>query len=156
MTDEQITVSNPIACVPLSHIRYMVKKVAKLLDTQGISCCHCPRTRYILSPLSDCKDSIPVIGLNIICPFGAANYRFELTIEPRPESAKLEPEKKAGQPSRAILANTALPKEGRIGQRAKRMHRMEPPEILLPDLLSQIPEDAGVGSQEGGDLYAEV
>ena len=71
VTDEQITVSNPIACVPLSHIRYMVKKVAKLLDTQGISCCHCPRTRYILSPLSDCKDSIPVIGLNIICPFGA-------------------------------------------------------------------------------------
>ena len=26
VTDEQITVSNPIACVPLSHIRYMVKK----------------------------------------------------------------------------------------------------------------------------------
>ena len=112
----------------------MVKKVAKLLDTQGISCCHCPRTRYILSPLSDCKDSIPVIGLNIICPFGAANYRFELTIEPRPESAKLEPEKKAGQQSRTVLANTALPKEGRTGQRAKRMRRMEPPEILLPDL----------------------
>ena len=134
VTDEQITVSKPIPCVPISHIRYMVKKVANLLDTQGISCCHCPRTRYILSPLSDCKDSIPVIGLNIICPFGAANYRFELTIEPRPESAKLEPEKKGGQQSRTVLANPALPKEGRIGQRAKRMHRMEPPEILLPDL----------------------
>ena len=156
VTDEQITVSNPIPCVPISHIRYMVKKVAKLLDTQGIPCCHCPQTRYILSPLSDCKDSIPVIGLNIICPFGAANYRFELTIEPKPESAKLEPEKKGGQQSRTVLANTALPKEGRIGQRAKRMHRMEPPEILLPDLPSQIPEDAGVGSREGGDLYAEA
>ena len=156
VTDEQITVSKPIPCVPISHIRYMVKKVAKLLDTQGISCCHCPRTRYILSPLSDCKDSIPVIGLNIICPFGAANYRFELTIEPRPESAKLEPEKKGGQQSRTVLANTALPKEGRIGQRAKRMHRMEPPEILLPDLPLQIPENVGAGSQEGGDLYAEA
>ena len=81
VTDEQITVSKPIPCVPLSHIRYMVKKVAKLLDTQGISCCHCPRTRYILSPLSDCKDSIPVIGLNIICPFGtcsSSNYYLPL------------------------------------------------------------------------------
>ena len=134
----------------------MVKKVAKLLDTQGISCCHCPRTRYILSPLSDCKDSIPVIGLNIICPFGAANYRFELTIEPRPESAKLELEKKGGQQCRTVLANPALPKEGRIGQRAKRMHRMEPPEILLPDLPPQIPDNAEAGSQEGGDLYAEA
>lgn len=156
VTDAQITVSNPIPCVPISHIRYMVKKVAKLLDTQGISCCHCPRTRYILSPLSDCEDSIPVIGLNIICPFGSANYRFELTIEPRPESAKLEPEKKGGQQSRTVLANTALPKEGRIEQRAKRMHRMEPPEILLPDLPPQIPDNAEAGSQEGGDLYAEA
>ena len=134
----------------------MFKKVAKLLDTQGISCCHCPRTRYILSPLSDCKDSIPVIGLNIICPFGAANYRFELTIEPRPESAKLEPEKKGGQQRRTVLANTALPKEGRTGQRAKRRHRMDPPEILLPDLPPQIPDNAGAGSQEGGDLYDEA
>lgn len=156
VTDEQITVSNPIPCVPISHIRYMVKKVAKLLDTQGISCCHCPRTRYILSPLSDCEDSIPVIGLNIICPFGAANYRFELTIEPRPESAKMEPEKKVGQQNRTRLSNTALPKEGRIGQRAKRMHRMEPPEIYLPDLPPQIPENAGAGNQEGGDLYAKA
>ena len=134
----------------------MVKKVAKLLDTQGISCCHCPRTRYILSPLSDCKDSIPAIGLNIICPFGAANYRFELTIEPRSESAKLEPEKKTGQQHRTVLANTALPKESRTGQRAKRMHKMEPPEILLPDLPPQVPENPGTGSQEGGDLYAEA
>ena len=105
---------------------------------------------------SDCKDSIPVIGLNIICPFGAANYRFELTIEPRPESAKLEPEKKGGQQRRTVLANTALPKEGRTGQRAKRRHRMDPPEILLPDLPPQIPDNAGAGSQEGGDLYAEA
>ena len=67
-----------------------------------------------------------------------------------------ETEKKAGQQNRTILANSALSKVGRIGQRTKRMHRMEPPEILLPDLPSQIPEDAGAGSQEGGDLYAEA
>ena len=33
---------------------------------------------------------------------------------------------------------------------------MEPPEILLPDLPPQIPENAGSGSQKGGDLYAEA
>src|SRR5699024_5550525 len=85
-----------------------------------------------------------------------ANYRFELTIEPKLESAKLEPDEKGGQQSRTVLANTALPKEGRIGQRAKRMHSMEPPEILLPDLPPQIQDNAEPGNQAGGDLYAEA
>ena len=87
VTDAQITVSNPIPCVPISHIRYMVKKVAKLLDTQGISCCHCPRTRYILSPLSACIDTVNQYTLSIICPYGKAAYRFELTATPEEKPA---------------------------------------------------------------------
>lgn len=159
VTDEQITVSKPIPCVPISHIRYMVRKVAKILDTQGISCCHCPQTRYILSPLSDCKDSIPVIGLNIICPFGAAEYRFELTIEPRPESAKLKPEKKGGQQDWTALPATPPLQKGRIGYRSEKTQQKgfpEIPELLLPDLSPQIPKNAEAGSQEGGDLYVEA
>ena len=159
VTDEQITVSKPIPCVPIPHIRHMVKKVAKLLDTQGISCCHCPRTRYILSPLSDCKESIPVVRLTIICPFGAAKYQFELTIEPRPESAKTKPEKKGGQKGRSALPATPPPQKGRIGYRPGKMQPMgfpEIPEILLPDLSPQIPENVKAGSQEGGDLYVEA
>ena len=67
-----------------------------------------------------------------------------------------ETEKKAGQQNRTILANSALSKVGRIGQRTKRMHRMEPPEILLPNLSWQIPENTKARTQEGGDLYVEV
>lgn len=153
VTDEQIIVSKPIPCVPISHIRYMVRKVAKLLDTQGISCCHCPRTSYILSPLSDCKDSIPVISLNIICPFGASKYQFELTIEPRPDSAKVKPEKVDGQQNQAVQPITALPKAGGTGKPPHRINGPELPEILLPDISRHVLTNTEAKSQEGGDLY---
>ena len=50
--DTQITVSKNDSCVPDSHMKYIVQKVAELLDSQRIPCCHCSKTRYILSPLS--------------------------------------------------------------------------------------------------------
>lgn len=84
--DEQITVSENQSCVPDSHIKFMVQKIAELLQTQGIPCCQCPKTQYILSPLLDCKDIVNQFSLNIICPYRYAGYQFELTIEPRDTS----------------------------------------------------------------------
>ena len=79
ITDEQIIVSQEGSCVPESHIKAIVRKVAEILEIQGISCCRCPKTKYILSPLSACKDSIYLYSLRIICPWGKAAYQFELT-----------------------------------------------------------------------------
>lgn len=90
VSDEQISVSENDCCVPDSHMRYIIKKVVELLNTQGIPCCHCPRTRYILSPLSACIDIFNQYTLSIICPFGNSVYRFELTLSSGNESAKIE------------------------------------------------------------------
>ena len=49
VTDSQITVTKNDSCVPDSHMKFIVQKVAELLDSQGIPCCHCSKTRYILS-----------------------------------------------------------------------------------------------------------
>ena len=82
ITDEQIIVSQEGSCVPESHIKVIVRKVAEILEIQGISCCRCPKTKYILSPLSACKDSIYLYSLRIICPWGKAAYQFELKLKP--------------------------------------------------------------------------
>lgn len=89
--DTQITVSKNDSCVPDSHMKYIVQKVAELLDSQGIPCCHCSKTRYILSPLSACKDILNQYTLNIICPYGSASYRFELHVHPGEASAPPDP-----------------------------------------------------------------
>jgi hypothetical protein len=72
-------------------MKFIVQKVAELLDSQGIPCCHCSKTRYILSPLSACKDIFNTFTLNIICPYGNAAYRFELSVSPGDESAQKMP-----------------------------------------------------------------
>ena len=91
VTDSQITVTKNDSCVPDSHMKFIVQKVAELLDSQGIPCCHCSKTRYILSPLSACKDIFNTFTLNIICPYGNAAYRFELSVSPGDESAQKMP-----------------------------------------------------------------
>ncbi len=147
VTDDQIVVSKPLPCVPLSHIQYMVRKVAKLLDTQGLCCCHCPQTRYILSPLSDCKDSIPVMNLSIICPFGAAKYGFELTIEPRAKSVPDKTKKQRITRQPTFPTDTPTLKEGRKG-RQKYQAYWRAPEIHLPDETAK--------NQEGGKPHVEA
>ena len=99
VTASQITDTKNDSCVPDSHMKFIVQKVAELLDSQGIPCCHCSKTRYILSPLSACKDILNQYTLNIICPYGNAVYRFELSISPGKESAQEKP---------AMAAHTAL------------------------------------------------
>ena len=85
--EEQITVPENESCVPVSHMKFIIKKVAELLQTQGIPCCECSKTRYILSPLSACIDTVNQYTLNIICPYGKAAYRFELTVTPEEKLA---------------------------------------------------------------------
>lgn len=43
VTDSQITVTKNDSCVPDSHMKFIVQKVAELLDSQGIPCCHCSK-----------------------------------------------------------------------------------------------------------------
>ena len=90
--DEQITinddsdsVSSNAPCVSKSHIRQVVRKVAKILAAQGGSCCECPRTQYKLYSLSDCKGGNLKYSLKIDCPDGRTSYQFELTLTPTDE-----------------------------------------------------------------------
>lgn len=81
--NEQISVSENDSCVPDLHMKFIVQKIVELLKTQGISCCECPHTQYILSPLSACKNILNQYTLSIICPYGNAAYQFELSIVPQ-------------------------------------------------------------------------
>ena len=47
ITDEQIIVSQEGSCVPESHIKAIIRKVAQILEIQGVSCCSCPKAKYI-------------------------------------------------------------------------------------------------------------
>lgn len=92
ITDEQIIISNAsdsvssnTSCVSKSHIRQVVRKVAKILAAQGVSCCECPRTRYKLYSLSDCESGNLMYSLKIDCPDGQTSYQFELTLTPADE-----------------------------------------------------------------------
>jgi DNA-binding Lrp family transcriptional regulator len=83
--DEQImieedSVSNEEGSVSDFNIRAMVRKVAKILSAQGVSCCECPRTQYKLYSLSDCKEGNLKYSLSINCPDGKIPYQFELTL----------------------------------------------------------------------------
>ena len=83
VTEDQITVSENESCVPESHMKYIIQKVAELLKTQGIPCCECPKTQYILSPLSACNSELNQYTLSIICPYKNKAYQFELTVHPQ-------------------------------------------------------------------------
>ena len=69
-------------CVSESHIHMAVRKIAKILAAQGVSCCECPKTQYKLYSLSDCKSMESRYSLEIGCPDGSTSYRFELTLSP--------------------------------------------------------------------------
>jgi len=81
ITDDNITVSDNEDSVPESHIKFIVGKIAELLDTQGISCCGCPKASYQLSKLSDCRGELYIpYTLKLTCPLGNLKYLFEVTI----------------------------------------------------------------------------
>ncbi|MBP3609272.1 MAG: MarR family transcriptional regulator [Lachnospiraceae bacterium] len=95
--DEQIIIEE--GCVPKEevcvsdfNIRSMVRKVAKILAAQGVSCCECPRTQYKLYSLSDCMEGNLKYSLKIDCPDGRIPYQFELTLTPA-EKEEMETDK---------------------------------------------------------------
>lgn len=51
--DHQVCVSEELTSVSKPHIEIIIKKVAEILDSQGISCFQCPQAIYKLYPLSD-------------------------------------------------------------------------------------------------------
>lgn len=86
--DEQISVPSEDNSVSKPHMQAMVRKVAKVLATQGLPCCECSRTIYKLYPLSDCMEGHYRYSLEIICPAGWDRYHFELTLSPAKEQRK--------------------------------------------------------------------
>ena len=87
ITDDQISVPETIGCVPESHLRKIVRKTAKVLCLQGLTCALCTHARYYLSPLSDdCKRKSISTEYLIRCPGGGRSYKFKLDIEPITES----------------------------------------------------------------------
>lgn len=91
VSEAQISVPKNIGCVLKSHLVQMVRKAAKALYLQGVSCCTCTRARYLLYPLSyDCKSKIVNTELLIRCPDGETYYRFAMTIEPVTENKESE------------------------------------------------------------------
>ena len=90
ISDEQISVSTGLSSVSKPHMLYFVRKVLRTLEAQGISCLSCPKSKYMLYPLSDdctvgIEEGTIFAGLTICC--GASNplYRFEMTIIPNAE-----------------------------------------------------------------------
>mgnify|MGYP001047476609 CR=1 FL=1 len=80
--DEQISVPSEDNSVSKPHMHAMVRKVAKVLATQGLPCCECSRTIYKLYPLSDCGDGKYRYSLQLGCPDKDIRYHFELTLLP--------------------------------------------------------------------------
>ena len=78
--DKNDCVSDEQSCVSNSHIRLMVRKVAKILTAQGVSCCECPQTQYKLYSLSDCGDGSLRYSLMIDCLDGRTSYQFEFVV----------------------------------------------------------------------------
>lgn len=75
------SVSDKISSVSESHIRAVIKKVAGILATQGLSCCECPKTVYKLYSLSDCKGSELITTYPSVVPM-ARHITFEIALHP--------------------------------------------------------------------------
>ena len=90
-TEHEICVSDELSCVSKSQIEIILQKMAKVLESQGISCFQCPKSRYKLFPLSDdCRERYIVVnkkpdhcrfGLAILCGDKQV-WHFELTLTP--------------------------------------------------------------------------
>ena len=92
ISEHEVIVSDALSSVSKSHIETILRKMADILSTQGISCFSCPLSRYKLYPLSDdCwEELIPRargkstvhFGLTILCGTNTSIATFELTLTP--------------------------------------------------------------------------
>lgn len=89
--EHEICVSEDLSSVSKSQIEIILQKMAKVLESQGISCFQCSKSRYKLFPLSDdCQGRYFIansepdrcsFGLDILCG-NKQVYSFELTLTP--------------------------------------------------------------------------
>ena len=92
LDDPKVCVSDQLISVSKSQVEHIVRKVAQVLETQGISCFHCPKSIVKLYPLSgDCTEAVEggsaqtnilKIGMVIQCGNDHPIYSFELTMTP--------------------------------------------------------------------------
>ena len=90
--EPEVCVSEELSSVSKSHMESIVRKMAEILDSQGVSCFRCPKTTYKLYPLSDDWEGkylsrpreVPEkrIGMTVCCGNEKQVYTFELTITP--------------------------------------------------------------------------
>ena len=88
--DSRVCVSKQLASVSKSQVDRIVRKVAQVLATQGISCFNCPKSAFKLYPLSgDCMEALKEdgnrpgvikIGMVVQCGNDHPVYNFELTM----------------------------------------------------------------------------
>ena len=89
--EHEICVSEDLSSVSKLQIEIIIQKMAKVLESQGISCFQCPKSRYKLFPLSnDCQRKYIMaerepdrccFGLDILCGDKQV-WSFELTLTP--------------------------------------------------------------------------
>ena len=82
---EQIVIPDDENTIPKPYIKFVIGKVADLLQTQGLPSCQCKQAQYQLSNLSDSRRDCNIYSLQIICPYGNMAYQFEMTLIPRQE-----------------------------------------------------------------------
>lgn len=90
--EPEVCVSEELSSVSKSHMEALVRKVAEILDSQGVSCFRCPKARYKLYPLSDdwegkylcrpCGALDRRIVMEVCCGNDRRIYTFELTLSP--------------------------------------------------------------------------
>lgn len=90
--EPEVCVSEELSSVSKSHMEALVRKVAEILDSQGVSCFRCPKARYKLYPLSDdwegkylCRSCGALdrrIVMEVCCGNDRRIYTFELTLSP--------------------------------------------------------------------------
>lgn len=89
------SVSKDCPSVSKAHMDIIIRKLAQILEPQGISCFQCPRATYKLSPLwndwegkySTCPGEVPGhrFRLSVLCGSGRTVRTFELTLSPMTE-----------------------------------------------------------------------
>ena len=88
--EHEVSVSEELSSVSKTHIEIILGKMAKSLEPQGIFCFRCPKSKYMLFPLSkDCREvylsthseSLDIqFGVSIVCGDGPPVHTFELTL----------------------------------------------------------------------------
>ena len=90
--EHEVSVPEDLASVSKQHIEIILQKMAKVLDSQGLSCFRCPKSKYKLFPLSDdcLGNSLPPLykteeirfGMTVLCSNDKPIRTFELTLSP--------------------------------------------------------------------------